>query len=142
MSNGNFTVKQQKMLRKAQRIIDEASLSYGDVLNQRILTLKTSLDKNDIQDAIRICHLINSQAGTFGWHLAGELSGWFKRVLIKQQQESGLNSTVSRLFMDSLNHMVKQDLRAESNAAVTLLRDLETALKSVSGSPDSSPLKR
>ncbi len=129
MSNDKFTVKQQEMLRKAQRIIDRASLSYGDTLSQHILSLKTSLDNDNIQEAIRICHLINSQAGTFGWHLAGELSGWFKRVLMKQQQESGLNSNVSRLFMDSLDHMVKQDLRAESKAAVTLLRDLEAALK-------------
>jgi hypothetical protein len=129
MSNDKFTVKQQEMLRKAQRIVDRASLNYGDTLSQHILSLKTSLDDNNIQEAIRICHLINSQAGTFGWSLAGELSGWFKRVLMKQQQELGLNSNVSRLFMDSLDHMVKQDLRAESKAAVTLLRDLEAALK-------------
>ncbi|MCF6196567.1 MAG: hypothetical protein L3J50_07665 [Emcibacter sp.] len=129
MSNNKFTAKQQEMLHKAQRIIDRASLSYGDILNQHILSLKTSLDSDNIQEAIRICHLINSQAGTFGWPLAGELSGWFKRVLMKQQQESGLNSNVSLLFMDSLDRMVKQDLRAESKAAVTLLRDLEAALK-------------
>jgi len=128
MSEDKFTLKQRKLLLQAQKVIDEASVGYVDILKQHIQKLKTSLDSGNITEAVHICHRIQSQAGTFGWPLAGEISGWFKRILITPLK-SGVNSNVHDLFSSSLNTVLQDELKAESDAAVKLLIHIETMLK-------------
>ena len=128
MTNNNFTPQQKEMLLKAQQVIDEAAKDYGTILKQHIQDLNESLDAEKLSEAIKICHLIQSQAGTFDWQLATEVSGWFKRLL-KTQQEKGLNLKVNTVFRNSLDIILRDQLKGESEAAVKLLMHIEAVLK-------------
>lgn len=128
MTENEFTPEQKKLLLKAQKVIDKASVGYVEILEQHIRKLKESLNSDDITEAIHICHLMHSQAGTLGWPLVSEVSGWFKRIL-KTQQKDGLNSNVSALFCHSFDSILQNKLKAESDKAVKLLVHIETILK-------------
>lgn len=128
MGKDKFTLEQQNMLLQAQKIIDEASENYVETLEQHIRNLKKSLDSENLTEAYKICYLIQSQATTFGWPLATEISGWFKR-LIKTQQKKGFNPKINNLFLDSFNSILQDELKEESHAAVKLLLHMETILK-------------
>lgn len=128
MSDDNFTLKQKEMLLRAQKVVDDASENYTEILKQHIQELTTALGAEDLTDAEFICHRIQGQAGTFGWSLATEISGWFKRLLITQK-EAGLNSLVNKLFLDSLDIMIKDELKTASDDAINLLIHIETELK-------------
>jgi len=116
------------MLLQAHKIIDDASVNYGDILEQHIQELKKTLDNDNLAVAIKICYRIQTQAGTFGWPLASEISGWFNRLL-KPQLKKGMNSAVNNLFLDSFHIIIKDKLKTESKAAVALLLHIENELK-------------
>ena len=128
MAKEKFTAKQQEMLKRAQKIIDDESLLYVNILTQHIQDLPAALHSSDIDHAIRICHLIQTQAGTFGWPLATEIAGWFKRLL-KSQQQNGLKEDVNELFMESFRILLDKELKTESDNALKLLLHMESELK-------------
>ena len=128
MSTRKFTPKQQQMLLKAQKVIEDASKDYVEILTQHIQALQEALKSENTAEAVQICYLIQTQAGTFGWPLAGELSGWFKRIL-KTQKKTGLNPTVSSLFCQSFTSIIQNELKNESDDAVKLLMHIECVLK-------------
>ncbi len=128
MSKVNFSPKQQKMLRQARKLIERESAGYIEILKQHIHALATALENKDLPLAIRICHQVQSQAGTFGWPLATEIAGWFKRLL-GDQNTGAPDVETNALFLQSLNKIIRDDLKAESAAAVRLLQHIEGELK-------------
>ena len=118
------------MLKKAQKIIDDESVVYVKILTQHIDDLRPALMSGEISQAIKICHLIQTQAGTFGWPLATEMAGWFKRLL-KSQQQNGLKEDVNDLFMDSFHTLLDKQLKTESDSALKLLLHMEAQLKKI-----------
>ncbi len=128
MTKDQFTLEQRELLLQANKIISDASINYSDILEQHVQALKKSLDSENLIEAVKICYRIQSQAGTFGWPLATEISGWFKRLLMPQI-EKGVNAKVNTLFLDSLNIILKDKLKSESNTAVNLLLHMEAELK-------------
>lgn len=128
MSAHKYTLKQRQMLLKAQEVIDKASVGYVEILKQHVQDLQDTLDGENITEAIHICYRVQTQAGTFGWPLAGELAGWFKRIL-HSQQKTGLNLKVCALFCQSFTSILQNELKTESDAAVKLLMHIETVLK-------------
>ena len=128
MTHEKFSFEQRQLILKAQQIIDDASANYGTILQQHVEQLHATLADNNIEDAIGLCYLIQSQAGTFGWPLATEVAGWFKKLLLRQK-DNGLNPAVNRLFQDSLKQIVSEKMTGESNAALKLLQHIETTLR-------------
>lgn len=128
MAMNKFTPQQKKMLRQAQAIIDEASDSYDEILKAHIRDLKTSLAAENLAEACQTCYRIQTQGTTFGWPLASEIAGWFKRLL-DTQQEKGLDSAINGLFLDSLDTLITEDLKADSEAAIKLCLHIKTELK-------------
>ncbi len=128
MSKVNFSPKQQKMLRKARKLIERESAGYIEILKQHIHALAAALENKDLPLAIRICHRVQSQAGTFGWPLATEIAGWFKRLLGDQNTDAP-NVITNALFLQSLNKIIRDELKTESVAAVRLLQHIESELK-------------
>lgn len=131
MSKNKFTLKQKEMLIRAQSIIDQASVGYEDVLKQDIHSLKQHIESGDMMDAIHLCHRIHSQAGTFGWPLVTEISGWFKRHL-EIQQKAQVNNNINRLFLGSLDTVLNNKLKGEGEASIKLLQHIESTLKNQS----------
>lgn len=116
------------MLKRAQKIIDNESLQYVKVLAQHIHDLRPTLIAGEIAQAIKICYLIQTQAGTFGWPLATEIAGWFKRLL-KTQQQNGLKKDVNDIFLESFHILLDKELKTDSDSALKLLLHMETQLK-------------
>ena len=116
------------MLQKAQEIIDKEAVSYVEQLRQHIQSLKKSIESDDIIQAIQTCHHMQGQAGTFGWPLATEISGWFKRILTNQQN-AAIDHKINEIFLNSLENMVKNNLKSHSKEAISLLQNIEAALK-------------
>lgn len=127
MSKVKFSLKQQEMLRKAQILIDEKAIDYVDQLRHHIHSLKKSLGSNNLEAAIQTCHHMQGQAGTFGWPLATEIAGWFKRTL-NLQQKSHMDKRTNEIFLASLEKMVKNNLRSHCIDALKLLQSIEAAL--------------
>lgn len=133
MSDRKYSLERRQMLHRAQTVVDEASLGYREMLTQHIEDLKRALDNEvNLVDAIGTCYLIHTQAGTFGWSLATEVSGWFRRLLQKQQA-NGSDKMVNSLFLESLSCIVTEELKADSDAAIALLLHIETRLKKQDG---------
>jgi len=128
MAKEKFTQKQQDQIRRAQKIINDECAGYIEILTQHVSGLRQSLHSKDMAQAILICHYIQSQAGMFGWPLATEISGWFKRLL-QSQQKKDFNAQVNDLFLESFDLILKQELKAKSEAAVKLLIHIEAELK-------------
>jgi len=128
MPADTFSFRQRQLLIQAQHIIDAASADYIHILTQHIQNLSDALASGNLPEAIQSCYLIQSQAGAFGWPLATEIAGWFKRLL-EQQKSGDLNRPVNELFLDSLNHILEEELKTESEAAIRLLQHIEMTLK-------------
>ncbi|MCF6215942.1 MAG: Hpt domain-containing protein [Emcibacter sp.] len=128
MTKVKFSQRQQDMLQKAQEIIDKEAVSYVEQLRQHIQSLKKSIGSGDITQAIQICHHMQGQAGTFGWPLATEISGWFKRILTNQQNAT-IDHKTNKIFLSSLENMVKNNLKSHGKEAIGLLQNIEAALK-------------
>lgn len=128
MAKEKYTLKQKEMLLNAQKVIDKASDKYPEILEQHIQKLNQAINSGKREEAIYICHLIQSQAGTFGWSLATEISGWFMRLL-KTQQENQPNSKINTLFLDSFDVIMRRGLKGNSESSVKLLVHIETELK-------------
>ncbi|MCK5425853.1 MAG: hypothetical protein KAI89_10790 [Emcibacter sp.] len=128
MAKEKYTLKQKEMLFKAQKIIDKAGSHYKEILEQHIQKLNQTINSGKMEEAIYICHLIQSQAGTFEWTLATEISGWFKRLL-KEQQGKQPNPQINTLFLDSFDVIMRRDLKGDSELSVKLLTHIENELK-------------
>ncbi|PCI32167.1 MAG: hypothetical protein COB54_07840 [Alphaproteobacteria bacterium] len=128
MVMNNYTPQQQKMLRQAQAVIDDASDTYDEILKAHIRDLKESLAEGNLTESCRVCYRIQTQATTFGWPLASEIAGWFKRLL-NSQQDKGLDSAINGLFLDSLDILITEDLKSDSQAAIKLCLHIESELK-------------
>ena len=128
MPEDKFTFRQRQLLVKAQKIVDQASAGYSGILKQHVHNLSTALAAQNLTEAMQTCYLIQSQAGAFGWPLATEIAGWFNRLLQKQQ-DSGLNNSVNELFLGSLQQVLNEELRTESETTIRLLEHIEAALK-------------
>ncbi|MBL4800348.1 MAG: hypothetical protein JKY45_00550 [Emcibacter sp.] len=128
MATNDFTPEQQRLILKAQKVIDKESAGYVEILQQHLQGLQESLKIENTPQAIHTCYLIQSQAGTFGWPLASELAGWFKRIL-QAQKKNGLNPNISALFCQSFTAILQNELKAESDEAVKILKHIESVLK-------------
>ena len=124
-----FTPRQKRMLQQAQALIDQASDTYDEVLKAHIRDLKKSLTAKNLKEACQVCYRIQTQATTFGWPLASEIAGWFKRLL-HTQQDKGLDLTTNGLFLDSLDTLITENLKTECAAAIKLCLHIESELKS------------
>ncbi len=116
------------MLQKAQEIIDKEAVNYIEQLRHHIQSLKKSIGSDDITQAIQTCHHMQGQAGSFGWPLATEISGWFKRILTNQQKADPDTKT-NEIFLRSLEKMVENNIKSHGKEAISLLQNIETALK-------------
>ncbi|VAX08907.1 hypothetical protein MNBD_ALPHA03-2162 [hydrothermal vent metagenome] len=128
MTKVKFSQRQKDMLQKAQKIIDSEATGYVDQLRNHIQSLKKSIGSGDITQAIQTCHHMQGQAGTFGWPLATEIAGWFKRILIHQQKAS-IDDKTNEVFLNSLENMVENNLKSHSKDALKLIQNLEAALQ-------------
>lgn len=128
MRTDKFTVHQRNLILQAQEIMDEASDGYDEILQQHIQDLKKSLTSKNLTEARKFCYLIQNQAATFGWPFATEISGWFTKLL-KKQQEKGLNLAINKLFLDSFDVIIKDNLKINSEPAIKLRQHIESELK-------------
>ncbi|WP_339864971.1 hypothetical protein [Paremcibacter congregatus] len=130
MSKHQHTLLQREIILRAQKFLDAESVGYGEKLAALIEQLRAALDSRDLAQAIRTTDLIQGQAGTFGWSLATEVAGWFKRLLNKQKEE-GIKIQVNDLFLESFDRILTEQIKTECEAAVTLLLQIEATLKHI-----------
>jgi len=128
MTQNELSLEQRQMILNAYKVIDQESLNYINILKQHVENLAKVLARGDIEEAMRTCYLIHSQASTFGWPLATEIAGWFQKMLRKQEAH-GLNEAVNELFLNSLEQIVQDEMKAESESAIALLLNIEQKLQ-------------
>lgn len=109
-------------IRDAEKALDEIKIDYPARLGAILAAMQAAADARDFKKLETLAHDLKGEAGTMGWPLVSQASGWLRQLLEKQISKP--DTRIVDVFIWSIHRLSEPGMSGETEHGIRLIKEL------------------